>query len=143
MNGELRLVFFQKNNQGLPQLFSPTLNTLRDLLVPQAGTAGLFSPNDSITEAGIRTKLTVGPAEDEVITAAVGVSDGIKYSGNDEILAKLTSPRLMLGKPQQTEVLSRLVAGSSRSYDFANPFRVRWHASGSAACASRATPSCF
>ena len=111
MGSELRLLFFQKNNQGLPQLYSPTLNTLRDLLVPQAGTSGIFGPNDSITEGDIRTKLTIGPAEDEVITAAVGVSDGVKYSGNDEILAKITSPRLMLGRPQQTEVTSKLVAG--------------------------------
>lgn len=110
LNTELRLIFFQKNDTGFPKLYSPEVDTIRALLLPQAGTIGMFGPNDSTNnESYIRGVLNVGPAEDEVVTASVNVATGIKYSGNEEILGRISSPAAMLGKPLQTEVTSRLI----------------------------------
>lgn len=114
LNTELRLIFFQKNNEGLPKLYSPTLDTVRALLLPQSSTISMFGPNSDISEADIRTNLTVGPAEDEVITAAVGVASGIKRTGNDELIAKISSPDVLLGKPQKTDVESRFFTSRPR-----------------------------
>ncbi len=109
MNTELRLIFFQKNNIGFPHLYSPTLDTIRALLIPQASVQDTFGPNDEYTEADIRNMLNVPPAEDEVISAAVNVATGIQHSGNDEILGKITSPSLMLSKSLTASVKSRLI----------------------------------
>jgi GWxTD domain-containing protein len=106
---ELRLIFFQKNSIGFPKLYSPTLDTIRALLLPEAATDGMFGPNDDITEANIRTNLTVPGAEDEVISATVNVATGVKYSGNDQILGEITSPRVTLNQPPLAEIRSRLV----------------------------------
>jgi hypothetical protein len=92
-----------------PKLYSPTLDTIRALLLPQAGTVSLFGPNDEITEASIRTTLNVSSAEDEIISAAVNVAFGVKYTGNDEILGQITSPIQMLAKQSQTDVHSRFI----------------------------------
>ena len=40
LNTELRLIFYQKNSIGLPKLYSPTVDTIRALLIPQAATVG-------------------------------------------------------------------------------------------------------
>ncbi len=109
LNTELRLMFYQPNSVGLPKLYSPTVDTIRVLLLPEASTVHLFGPNDSVTESDIRRNLKTGPAEDEVITAASGVASGIKYSGNDEILGRVMSPELMLAKPRPTQVTSRFI----------------------------------
>jgi GWxTD domain-containing protein len=108
---ELRLIFYQKNSLGFPKLYSPGLDTIRALLLPEAGTVGMFGPNDGITEANIRTTLNPSPAEDEIVSAAVNVASGITNSGNDEILAQIGSPALMLGRPLKTEVKSRFFTG--------------------------------
>jgi GWxTD domain-containing protein len=108
---ELRLIFYQPRSIGFSKLYSPTLDTIRALLLPQASTVGMFGPNDDITEASIRTNLTVSSAEDEVISAAVNVASGVKYSGNDQILGQITSPMLMLGKQPQADVQSRFIVG--------------------------------
>lgn len=109
LNTELRLIFYQKNSMGLPKLYSPTVDTIRALLLPEAGTYGMFGPNDSISEADIRNNLKVPPAEDEVIPAAVNIATGIKYTGNDEILGQISSPENILRRPPQTRVNSRLI----------------------------------
>jgi GWxTD domain-containing protein len=109
LNTELRLIFYRKNSMGFPALYSPTLATIRTLLLPQASTRSLFGSNDSLSESDIRQKLSLGPAEDEVITASVNVASGIKATGNDEILGRVLSPEAMLGKPLLTEVRSRMV----------------------------------
>jgi GWxTD domain-containing protein len=109
LNTELRLIFFQKNSVGFLKLYSPTVDTVRALLVPQAGTNGMFGPNDGITEAAIRTNLTLPPAEDEAISAAVNVATGVKYSGNDEILARITSPEVMLRRDLRPLVESKFI----------------------------------
>ena len=127
LNTELRLIFFQQNEMGLQRLYSPTLDTIRALLLPQSSTRGMFGPNDQVTEADIRTRLTVGPAEDEVISAAMNVATGIKFSGNDEILARITSPEVILGRPQQAEVQSRFIVSRPR-LEVVQSFRI-WRAS--------------
>jgi len=113
LNSELRLIFFQKNSSGLLKLYSPTMDTIRALLLPEAATVNMFGPNDAISESGIRNKLTVAPAEDEVITAAVNVATGIRDVGNDEILGRVSSPSAVLGRKRTedlgTEVKSRLI----------------------------------
>jgi GWxTD domain-containing protein len=109
LNTELRLIFYQKRNVGVPKLYSPSVDTIRALLLPQSSTRTMFGPNDGLTESDIRKVLKVGPAEDEVITASVAVATGIKYTGNDEIIGRIASPREMLGKPQRTDVRSRLI----------------------------------
>jgi GWxTD domain-containing protein len=111
LNTELRLIFFQKGNTGFPKLYSPLVDTIRALLLPQASTRTMFGPNDSTPESDIRKILKVGPAEDEVIPASVGAAAGIKYSGNEEILGRIASPREMLGGAPKTDVHSRLILG--------------------------------
>jgi GWxTD domain-containing protein len=111
LNTELRLIFFRKRSSGLMKLYSPTLDTMRALLLPQASLAdGVFGPNDDLTEAALRKTLTLPPSEDEVITAAVNVAPGIKYSGNDEVLAKIQSPEIMLRRDLRPLVESKFVA---------------------------------
>jgi hypothetical protein len=85
------------------------VDTIRALLLAQAGTNGMFGPNDGITEAAIRTNLTLPPAEDEAISAAVNVATGVKYSGNDEILARITSPETMLRRDLRPLVESKFI----------------------------------
>jgi GWxTD domain-containing protein len=109
LNTEVRLIFYQKNSMGLPKLYSPTTDTIRTLLVPQAATRSMFGPNDSISESDIRNILKVPVAEDEVVSAAVNVATGIRYTGNDEILGQITSPETILRKPPQTRVSSRFI----------------------------------
>jgi GWxTD domain-containing protein len=109
LNTELRLMFFQKNNVGYPRLYSPQTDTIRALLLPEAATVHLFGPNDSTNESDLRGVLNTGPVEDEVITASVNVATGIKYSGNEEILGRVSSPMAMLSHPPRTEVTSKLI----------------------------------
>ena len=109
LNTELRIIFYQKNSLGLPRLYSPTLDTLRVLLLPEPGTQGMFGPNDTLDESTIRKNLNVGPVEDEVVSAAVGVASGVTGTGNDEILARITSPGLALNREQHPDVKSRFL----------------------------------
>ncbi|MDQ1468939.1 MAG: hypothetical protein QOJ99_419 [Bryobacterales bacterium] len=109
LSTELHLIFYRQASLGLPKLYSPTVDTIRSLLLPQAANVHMFGPNDSLTESDIRRTLKTGPAEDEVITAATGIAAGVKSSGNDAILGQITSPELMLSKPPQTRVASRLI----------------------------------
>lgn len=109
LNTELRLIFYQPNSIGLPRLYSPVADTIRALLVPQSSAKGMFGPNDNVTESDIRRRMTVGPVEDEVITAASGVASGITYSGNEEILGRIASPEIMIGKAPESRVTSRFI----------------------------------
>lgn len=114
LNTELRLIFFQKNNVGFLKLYSPTLDTIRALLLPEAATAGAFGPNDDLSENDLRQILVVPPAEDEVISAAVNVATGVKYSGNDQILGQIASPGTMLHRPLKSDINSRLITSRAR-----------------------------
>lgn len=111
INTEVSLMFFQKNGTGFLKLYSPTTDTIRALLVPQASTVHMFGPNDGLNESDIRNTLKVSPAEDEIVSAAVNVAKGIRYEGNDEIIGKVSSPAYMLGIPLTAEVKSRLIVG--------------------------------
>ena len=108
---ELRLIFYQKNSLGFPKLYSPNVDTIRALLLPAFSTVHMFGPNDHPgDEAAIRTNLRVPPAEDEVITAAVGVANGVKDTENDSILGRIASPRTMLQRELVPGVRSRFVS---------------------------------
>jgi GWxTD domain-containing protein len=121
INTEVRLIFFQKNGMGFPKLYSPTQDTIRALLLSEPTTRTMFGPNDDITETKIRNNLTVPPAEDEVISAAVNVATGIRYVGNDEIMGKISSPAYMLGQPMKTEVKSRFIVAHPKLDVFQAP----------------------
>jgi GWxTD domain-containing protein len=55
------------------KLYSPQINTIRALLIPNAGTRGLFPVNDIITETDVKERLNLSPAEMDVLEAAIGV----------------------------------------------------------------------
>jgi GWxTD domain-containing protein len=109
LNTELRLIFYRPNTMGFPKLYSPTTDTIRALLLPQSSTVHMFGPNDTITESSIRQNLMTGPAEDEVITASIGVASGIRGAGNNEILDEISSPAFMFSKARIAKVTSNLI----------------------------------
>jgi GWxTD domain-containing protein len=109
INTEVSLMFFQKNGTGFMKLYSPTRDTIRALLIPQASTVNMFGPNDDLNEAEIRNSLQVSPAEDEIVSAAVNVASGVRYEENDTIIGKVSSPAYMLGTQLRAEVTSRLI----------------------------------
>lgn len=123
LNTELRLVFFRPNNAGFYRLYSPTADTIRALLLPEAGTYGMFQPNDIIDENMIRQNLNVPPAEDEIISASVNVAVGIRYEGNDEILGAVTSLREMLAHSPKTSVESRFMVDRPKMEFLLSPSR--------------------
>ncbi len=106
---ELQLLFFQPNGTGEYKLYSPNLNSIRDLMNPQTSTRGLFPVNDIVTEADIRTRLTLSPAESEVIDAAVSVARGVKGMGNDEVLALVAARPGAVPRSLRAEVSSRML----------------------------------
>jgi len=102
---EVSLMFFQKNGMGFLKLYSPTMDTIRALLLPESATVHMFGPNDGLTEIEIREQLKVSPAEDEIVSASVNVASGVRYMGNDEIIGKVSSPSYMLGPEMKTEIM--------------------------------------
>jgi GWxTD domain-containing protein len=109
LNTEVHLMFFQKNGTGLLKLYSPSVDTIRALLIPQASTVNMFGPNDDLNEEEIRNSVQVSPAEDEIVSAAVNVAAGVRFEENATIIGKVSSPVYMLGTPMRTEVTSRLI----------------------------------
>ena len=107
IDSELRLIFFRRNNVNPLELYSPTNDTIRTLLLNESGTRTMFGPNDVIDENMIRQNLNVPPAEDEIISASVNVGTGIRDVGNEEILGQVMSPRLMLTRRPEASVKSR------------------------------------
>ena len=107
---ELQLLFYQPNGTGEYKLYSPNLNSIRDLMNRQASTRGMFPVNDIVTEADVRTRLTLSPAESEVIDAAISVARGVKGMGNDEVLALVAARPGALPRALRAEVSSRMVA---------------------------------
>lgn len=106
---EIQLLFYQRNGTGDYHLYSPNLNSLRDLLNPQSSTRGMFPVNDIVKESDIRTRLTLSPAESEVIDAAVAVARAIKGMGNDEVLALVAARPGALPRSLRAEVSSRML----------------------------------
>ena len=117
LTSELRLIFYLKNGLGYYKLYSPTVDTIRALLTPQANTIGMFDPNQNITQADMQTQLTTRPAENEVAEAAVSVSPGITNEGNDEIIAKVLSPAVTLSnRKRRGTIRSRLLLAHGQFY---------------------------
>ncbi|MCX6598049.1 MAG: GWxTD domain-containing protein [Acidobacteria bacterium] len=102
----LQFLFFRPRNIGDFKLYSPMINTIRALLVPQSGTRSMFGINDVITPQDVRTRMNVSPAEDEVLEAALGVAKGITGVGNSEILSRAMSPAEMLRRDPKAVVKS-------------------------------------
>ena len=90
------------------KLYSPQLHTIRALIIPNAGTRGLFPVNDVITETDVKERLNLSPAEMDVLEAAMGVGRGIRNSGNSEILYLASSPREMLSRSRTDSVTSKI-----------------------------------
>lgn len=90
------------------KLYSPQIHTIRALLIPNAGTRGLFPVNDVITETDVRERLNLSPAEQDVLEAAISVGRGIKGLGNSEILYLASSPREMLSRARTGSATSRI-----------------------------------
>jgi GWxTD domain-containing protein len=111
INTEVRLLFFQNRGTGFLKLYSPTTDTFRALLIPQASVMDTFGPNEDFSEQQLRNILKAPPAEDEIISAAMSVATGVQHMGNDEIIGRLSSPSYMLGRQMKTEVTSRLITG--------------------------------
>jgi GWxTD domain-containing protein len=121
LNTEASLMFFQRNRVGVFKLYSPARDTIRALLLPQASNVHLFGPNDELNESQIRQKLQPPPGEDEVISAAVHVSAGVRYEENDAILGKVASPSYMLGQPLRAQVTSRFIPSHPKLDIFETP----------------------
>ena len=118
---ELQLLFYQRNGQGEYRLYSPTVNTIRDLLAPQPSLRGMFPVNDIVTESDVRTRLTLSPAEDEMIDAATAVVRGVKGGGNEAILALAASPARALAVGERPLVRSRMVTDHPPMVAFVSP----------------------
>lgn len=86
------------------KLYSPQLHTIRALLIPNAGTRGLFPVNDIITETDVKERLKLSPAEMDVLEAAMGFGKGVK----SEIQFLATSPREMLSRTRTGAASSRV-----------------------------------
>jgi GWxTD domain-containing protein len=108
INYAMQLLFYQRNGAGDYRLYSPALDTIRVLLNPQSGNRGIFGVNDVITPGDIRTKLTVSPAEEDVLEAATGVARGITGSGNEELIGYVTSPATVLSAGSRPKITSRI-----------------------------------
>ena len=119
---QLQLVFYQPRAAGEYKLYSPNLNSIRDLMNPQASTRGMFGVNDIVTEGDIRTRLTLSPAEEEIADAAMRVARGITGMGNDEILALVSTPSRALSRQVSTEVSARLLTDRPELATFQTKF---------------------
>ncbi|MBY0503711.1 MAG: GWxTD domain-containing protein [Bryobacteraceae bacterium] len=107
-SSRLQLLFYRPRDTGLYKLYSPRLNTLRALLLPQAGMRGLFGVNDELNANDILNQLNVPPGEQEIVDASMSVGRGITGSGNSEILALVASPRAMFNRKLVEATRSRV-----------------------------------
>ncbi|WP_321472474.1 GWxTD domain-containing protein [uncultured Paludibaculum sp.] len=106
---QARLLFFRKEGAGSMQLYSPQLNSLRTLLIPNSGTRGLFPINDVIRASDVPNSLNLPPAEMEVVDAASSLARGITGSGNSELLNMAVAPAYALRGTPKERVQSRLL----------------------------------
>jgi len=106
--GHVQLLFYRKDGVGDFKLYWPELDTIRVLLLPQESTRTMFSPNDVLSENDIRQQLSVTPAEEPAIEAALGVARGVKDSSNGEILGRASAPEhaLRLGEDKRKPQVS-------------------------------------
>jgi GWxTD domain-containing protein len=112
----LQFLFYRKAGAGDYRLYSPSLNSIRDLLVPQPGTRSMFPVNDIVTQNDIRNRLKYTPAEEEIVEAATGVARGVTGAENSDIVARATSVARMIareGGSLTPHVESRLLPASA------------------------------
>jgi len=107
-SSRIQLLFYRLRDTGFFKLYSPRLNTLRALMLPQAGLRGIFGVNDEINANDVLNNLNVSPVEQEVVQASMGVAQGVTGSGNSEILALVANPRAMLSRRVLESTRSRL-----------------------------------
>ncbi len=108
ISGRVQFLFYRPKDVGVMKLYSSQLNTIRALIINNAGTRGLFPVNDVVNETDVRERLNLSPAEIDVLDAAMGVAKGVKNSGNSEILYLATSPREMLSRQRVGMARSRV-----------------------------------
>lgn len=113
-SSRLQLLFYRARETGFYKLYSPRLNTLRSLLLPQAGMRGLFGVNDELNANDILNQLNVAPAEQEIVEASVSVAQGVTGSGNSEILSLVANPKAMLGRTPTEATRSRIRYATER-----------------------------
>jgi tetratricopeptide (TPR) repeat protein len=113
-SSRLQFLFFRPRDTGFFKLYSPQLHTIRALLLPQAGTRGMFPVNDAITPNDVLNRLNASPTELEVVEASLGVARGITGSGNSEILALATSPAAMLRRRPAEQTRARIRFATDR-----------------------------
>ncbi|QOY91642.1 GWxTD domain-containing protein [Paludibaculum fermentans] len=106
---QARFLFYRKEGAGPLQLYSPQLNSLRTLLIPNSGTRGLFAVNDIIRASDVPNSLNLPPAEAEVVDAASSVARGITGSGNSDIVNMAAAPAWALRRDPKERVQSRLL----------------------------------
>lgn len=106
---QARFLFYRTEGAGPLRLYSPQLNSLRTLLIPNAGTRGLFPVNDIVRAADVPNTLNLPPAEMEVVDAATSIARGIIGSGNSEILNMAAAPAYVLRGDPKEHVHTRLL----------------------------------
>ncbi|MBN9658869.1 MAG: GWxTD domain-containing protein [Acidobacteria bacterium] len=106
---QARFLFYRREGAGPLQLYSPQLNSLRTLLIPNSGTRGLFPVNDIIRSADVPNSLNLPPAEAEVVDAASSVARGITDSGSSDIVNMATAPAWALRRDPKERIQSRLI----------------------------------
>lgn len=124
----LQFLLFKPRDLGTWKLYSPQIDTLRALIVNNAGTRGMFPINDIITEGDVLNKLKLSPGELDVLDAALSVAKGVKGSGNSEIIYLASNPREMLSRQRSTAVRSSIRYSQERpkfTFDqFVTPNRI-------------------
>jgi GWxTD domain-containing protein len=113
-SSRIQLLFYRARDAGFLRLYSPRLNTLRSLLLPQSGLRGIFGVNDEINANDILNQLNVSPVEQEVVQASMSVAHGVSGSGNSEILALAANPRAMLRRKVLESTRSRIRFATER-----------------------------
>jgi GWxTD domain-containing protein len=107
-SSRLQFLFYRARDVGFYRLYSPRLNTLRALLLPQAGLRGMFGVNDELNANDVLNQLNVSPGEQEIVDASMSVARGVTGSGNSEILALAANPRAMLSRKVLESTRSRI-----------------------------------
>lgn len=120
-SSRLQFLFYRKNGVSPFRLYSPQINSVRDLLIPQPGTRSMFPVNDIVTTNDLRARLKFSPGEEEIVDAAIGVARGVTGVENDEVISRAMSVSYMLSR--QADRLTPSV--ESRLVGSALPFELR------------------
>ena len=118
INTRLQFLFYERSESHMFRLYSPQLDTIRSLLLPTASTRGAFPVNDVVNRDDIINRLKVPPAETHIVDAALQVAQGIKGSGNDEILFYASSPEATLRRGVKEKISSRFFVSARPEVEF-------------------------